>query len=436
MQLKNPRSIRHALGSATCSLLGVTASLSGGNAIAELATQNVDIDSALLIYSETNRVTAVEPVLSIRKEIGQDEYVTVKLVADSLTGSSPNGATPSASTQTFTSPSGNDTYEAAPGETPLDPTFKDTRGAAIVDWERPLGERLKGVFGANLSSETDYTSLGASATLSQDLNQRLTTLTAGMSLSLDTINPVGGIPLALTAMPGPTDPKKQTAGSDDTKNSYDMLLGVTQVLNRRSLMQLNYSYGTSSGYHTDPYKILSVVDPTITDPAISNVTSYVYESRPDKRVNQSLYWKMVHQFTDDVFDISYRYYWDDWGVDSQTVDLHYRYELGHSHYLQPHVRYYRQSAADFYRYFLTDVELAANPRFASADYRLGDLTTTTFGLLYGYEMGKRGTLTVRAELMTQSGEGHPAEAIGNLRQQNLFEDVKATIVQVGYSFKF
>jgi hypothetical protein len=51
-------------------------------------------------------------------------------------------------------------------------------------------------------------------------------------------------------------------------------------------------------------------------------------------------------------------------------------------------------------------------------------------------MGKRGTFTVRAELMTQSGEGHPAEAIGSLRQQNLFEDVKATIVQVGYSFKF
>ena len=38
---------------------------------------------------------------------------------------------------------------------------------------------------------------------------------------------------------------------------------------------------------------------------------------------------------------------DDWKIDSHTVELRYRWDLG-SFDLQPHVRYYMQSAADFY----------------------------------------------------------------------------------------
>ena len=41
-----------------------------------------EVDSAILFYSETDRVTAVEPVVKVRKEIGQDEYVGFRVVID------------------------------------------------------------------------------------------------------------------------------------------------------------------------------------------------------------------------------------------------------------------------------------------------------------------------------------------------------------------
>ena len=53
---------------------------------------------------------------------------------------------------------------------------------------------------------------------------------------------------------------------DDTKDVFDLVVGVTQVVSRNFLFQVNYSFSDSSGYLNDPYKILSVVDGLTGDP--------------------------------------------------------------------------------------------------------------------------------------------------------------------------
>lgn len=415
MQLKKPRSIRNTLALATSSmLLGVSQS----------ATADTDspweVDTSVLYYSEADRVTAIEPVIRARKEIGDDEFLTFRLVADSLTGSSANGAIPQATAQTFTSPSGAATYTTPANQTPLDPSFHDTRGALNAEWELPLSERLKGIFSANYSTEYDYTSMGAAGTLSWDMNNRNTTLTAGLSYNLDTVKPVGGMPLGLSAMPTTTAVQKSSIGSTDDKTVMDLLFGVTQVIDRNTLMQFNFSYGQDDGYLTDPYKILSVVDNT---GVIRGTDPYLYEKRPDSRSRQAFYWKTVHQFNEDVLNASYRYYWDDWGISSHTIDVKYRSELGGGHYLQPRVRYYLQDKADFYYYSLTDGQPL--PQYASADYRLADMSTTTLGLKYGVELGDNSEFSIRAEMMKQKSEGDAP-----------FEDVDANILVLSYSFLF
>ena len=155
-------------------------------------------------------------------------------------------------------------------------------------------------------------------------------------------------------------------GSSDTKTITDFLIGVTQVVSRSTIMELNYSYGMSDGYLTDPFKIVTVVDPVASVPAIGDLLSainadnlpYVYENRPDSRQRNNLFYRVAHHLTEDVIHFSYRYFWDDWGISSNTFDLKYRYQMGRS-YLQPHVRYYLQEEADFYRHNLvqgTDVD--------------------------------------------------------------------------------
>lgn len=416
MQLnKKPRLVRHNLALATASLLGAVTP-SGQAATAD----DWEIDTGVLYYSEDNRVTAIEPVIRARKEIGDDEFMTFRLVVDSLSGASANGAIPTTSPQTFTAPSGDSTYTTPAGETPLDPSFHDTRVALNAEWEKPLSRYLKGIFAVNASSEYDYNSLGISATLARDFNNRNTTLTAGLSYNLDTVEPVGGIPDGLTAMPTTTAVRKSSLGGTDDKTVADLLIGVTQVIDRHTLMQFNYTYGMDDGYLTDPYKILSVVTSPDSDTLAG--TPYLYEKRPDSRSRNALYWKTVHQFSEDVINFSYRYYWDDWGISSHTFDARYRYEMGGGQYLMPHVRYYLQDKADFYYYKLTDGNI---PQYASADYRLADLSTTTLGLKYGIQLANDSELSVRAELMKQQSEGDAP-----------FPDVDAVILQLNYSFLF
>lgn len=408
MQLKKePKSVRGALALATCSLLAGTSPAH--------AAKEWEVDSAVLFYSEgSDRISLVEPVVGLRKALGDDEYVGMRIVIDALTGASPNGAIATDAVQTFTTPSGDASYTVQPGETPLDPSFKDSRIALNGVWEKPLSERLKGVFSANFSTEYDYQSMGVTATLARDFNNRNTTLSAGASYSADTIEPVGGTPVGLASMP--TFPAvKPTQGASEDKTVTEFLAGITQVLNRRTLMQFNYTHGMDDGYLTDPYKLLSVVN------SAGNVSGYRFEKRPEERTRQTVFWRTLHQFTEDVLDVSYRYYWDDWGVSSHTLDTRYRYELGGGHYLQPHVRLYQQNAADFYRFSLAE---GSTPAHASADYRLGDMTTTTFGLKYGLAVSEDKEYSMRIEYMNQSDDN------------GRFEDVDAIIVQASYSFLF
>jgi hypothetical protein len=411
-------SIRQALTLAACTLL---------SAPAVRAQATWEADSAVLLYSEQDRVKAVEPVVRFKRKNAEDDFLSFQFVADSLTGASPSGAVPSRLAQTFTSPSGGKTYTTPANRIPLDPTFLDTRGALSFEWGRPLPGANRMVLQGQVSKEYDYLSSSLGATFTRDFNQRNTTLAAGVSIGADSVDPVGGIPVGLAPMPA-FPAVKPTSGKSDTKRLTDVLLGVTQVLSSTTLVQLNYTRGAESGYLTDPYKLVSVVD-TAGDPVQT-----LYEKRPDTRARNALYGRAVTTVGRDVVNLTYRYTWDDWGLHTHTAEARYRFEFGGGHYLEPQLRWARQSqAADFFRPYLRQGESVS---FASADYRLSAMTTRTLGLKYGIALKKSGEFALRAGYMLQTGEDRPAGAPGQLAGQDLFPDTKAVLLQVNYALKF
>ncbi len=434
-----------ALAAATLSLLGV------GEAAAQGEPGEWDVDTAVLFYSETDdRVQAVEPVISATRNFEDDRSLNLKLVVDTLTGASPTGATPADEAQTFTKPSGNGTYVTQPGEQPLDDTFRDTRGTLSATWSAPINRDYSYTLGAYGSTEYDYTSLALNGSISRYLNNKNTTLNLGLSVGSDSISPEGGIPVGLSPMALQTNvsdsefdqlfsASRET--SDDTKAIADLLMGVTQVIDQRTVMQFNYSLSYASGYLSDPFKILSVIEDTpgsnfggnLQDSNGNNI--YVYEARPDSRMKHAFYWQTKHMLGNgDVVDGSYRFMVDDWGITSHTLDLHYRWMLGNQ-YLEPHLRYYLQSEADFYKRYLTAGEYnGGDPAFseASADYRLGDMDGITLGLKWGYHFNDDQELSIRAEYMQQSNSGD--DGFGELTGQELYPDTSAFWLQVGYSF--
>jgi hypothetical protein len=429
VQLKRPASpLQLGLMAAGCALLSGTARAQ----TAEDVEQPLELDAALLYYKENaGRVQTIEPVVSLKKDFGDLRVLDGTLVLDSLSGATPNGALPSKKPQTFASPSSNSLipkpgakttlYTIAPGDLPQDPHFKEGRVGADLDWSQPLGGDNSVSYGGHGSTEHDFDSIAAHAGVSHDFNSKNTTLSASVSEEYDRIHAHGGNPV-----PG-SDYALYEKESSQTKSVSGGLIGLTQVLRRNWLTELNYAFDRSQGYLTDPYRILSVLD------AEGNVSGYRYENRPDARTRQSLYWVNKVALGATVLDLSYRRGTDSWAVHSDTVDARLRIDLGRGMYLEPHVRWYRQSAADFYDLYVS--ALGAPPGYLSADPRLAAFDASTLGVKLGWKLGRTGELSLRFEQYQQRPRDQ-SSALPQLQGLNLNPNLTANIVQLSWHMEY
>ena len=415
------------------------------------------LDAALLVYQEAGgRVQAIEPTGSLSVHGSRGQVLSIEGVADAVSGATPNGAVPSSqaqnfvtplkasgSTTTVTSASGGSTviqlpptpgqvataalgrqYTVPANTLPMDRGFHDHRAALTLGWSQPVGNITEIGASGGFSTEEDYQAITTSAHVSQNFNSDNTTVMLAVNGEFDTSSPFGGIPTALTAMSG-----QWKSPSSRQKTQVGLVLGVTQVLTRNWLTLLNYSYDKQNGYETDPYRVISVVDPTSGLP-----TSTLYESRPGARQTQSVYWENKIEFGPALTDISMRYFKDDWGVTSKTVEASERLNLSRYWYVEPNIRWYQQSAANFYHSYLVGNQPL--PAFASSDARLGRFHALTYGAKIGFRLSGRSEIYVRGEYYAQAGTDHPSDAIGQLRQQDLFPETKAVYGFLGYQWKF
>ena len=430
----NDQSLATALAAATCALLGTTAA-----SAAETEADRWSFDTALLYYGETdNRVQDISAAISATRDFDDERKLGLSLTADTLTGASASGAIALDGPQTFTSPSGNKTYSTSPGEVPLDDTFLDTRFALTANWTQPLARLYTLSTGLGFSTEYDYTHIGANLSLARDFNKRNTTVFAGVAWSQDDIDPVGGAPIPLSRMLDVGDSSNKLGS--DTKDVLDLLVGVTQVLGRNTVLRVNYALSDSSGYLNDPYKIVSVVDP-ITGDTVARTPptgrgptgTYIYESRPDSRLKHSLYSELKHALGRPVLHVAYRFMTDDWGIASHTADARLRWQVGDAYFIEPQLRYYMQNEADFYRSSLrADQPL---PQYASADFRLGSFDAVTVGVKFGGATSGGSEWSTRLEYYMQSGDIPSEQIIGNQARREQYPDLSAVIVQFGYKFK-
>ena len=360
------------------------------------------------------------------------------LGVDTLTGATPIGAVSYDGPQTFTSPSGLQVKSRPAGEIPLDDTFLDTRVSLAASWQQPLGRLSTIGGGLSASNEYDYFHLGGNLKLTRDFNLRNTTVSLGAAFASDEYDPVGGAPMPLTPMLNVGDLTNRMGKQD--KDVVDIVAGVSQVIGRNTVVQLNYSYSSADGYLNDPYKIVSLVDPVSGDPLPYTPApgvdgpshQYRFESRPGERTKHSLFAQAKHFMDGKVLDASYRYMTDDWGIDSHTVDLRYRWPLAENRYLEPHFRYYTQTHADFYRTSLDGS--APLPAYASADYRLGEFDAITVGVKFGWKTDSGNEWSARLELYKADGTVPGDLLIGNQVNRAVYPDLQALIAQFSYHF--
>jgi hypothetical protein len=441
MQLKSgtpkPRGAgaRRQLIAASCALLGSAAARSQDGQPAPAGSGLLDdwsLDTAVAYYHEDGRIQAIEPIVNASKTFSDGEALSLNATFDSLSGSSPNGALTSRQPQTFASPSGTSlsgphTYTTAAGQLPVDAKYHDQRLAVGANWTTPLTRVTQLSVGGKLSDEHDFLSATVDASIAHDFNDKNTTLSFGISNEYDAIKPIGGAPLA------GSDYASLEKTGNKTKDGVGVLIGLTQVMTRNWLSEFNVSVDRFTGYLDDPYKIISVVD------AAGNTTGYVFESRPDQRLRKSAYWENRVTWTDQISTaLSLRAMADDWGVRSDTALLHLRWSLSNrDRYLEPSLRWYRQSAADFYTPWIVGGEKPASA-YESSDSRLAAFRALTYGLKYAQTLPGHGDhagseFSVRVEYYQQTFTDQAAGP-GTLQGLDLYPSLKAFMVQVGWRF--
>jgi hypothetical protein len=242
-----------------------------------------------------DRMSVRSPSLYALVPLSDSLSVQGSLVYDSVSGASPLY---------------HDTVSGASGR-----GIGDYRTAGDVKVTKSFGDSALAV-GAAYSHEQDYISRAASIewrTFSADRNR---TYAAGFGAAKDRIDAPEGINGAVL---------------DRRRETYDYLLGMTQVLRADAVIETSFTWSNGRGYYSDPYKLL--------------------DARPDHRRIFTWLTRYHQYFTgpDATLRLAYRHLRDSFGDRSQMIEATWVQALPGGFAVAPTLRYLTQSAADFYR---------------------------------------------------------------------------------------
>jgi hypothetical protein len=260
-------------------------------------------------------------------------------------------------------------------------------GASIFEQRDGVNSNLTYFFdnallnlGAGFSQEQDYTSRFANSNLSWDFNKKLTTLNLGGSVAFDVVDPTIPNKDCNEGIENPKTPEITNATCHKTTQQY--LLGVSQILDKNSLLQLNMTYSNSEGYLSDPYKeVRFYKNGDLNNASLTPGEGFGRDTRPRQKNQFAWLAQYVHHFevmNNAALHADYRFGMDDWGINSHTTELSWHQPIGAGFQIIPRFRYYSQDSADFYAPFF--VGKAKDYGVYSSDYRLAGFGAMSGGL--------------------------------------------------------
>ena len=260
------------------------------------------------------------PMLWFQTPVTDDVAVEGSFVIDSMSGASPLYL------NTLTGASGRG--------------VKDTRRAGDLKVSKHYDQFSISV-GGKFSHEDDYDSSSGLVETRIWTPEKNTVFSIGGSASYDDITSTNNPAL------------------DEVRQTYGHFFGLTQVLDRYSIIQSNLNYNSADGYLTDQYKSA--------------------DNRPRSR-DQYAWLTRYRRFFKDIrgaLHADYRFYFDSWEVISHTLDLAFYKPLGNYWIIRPNLRYYTQRGAQF---FSTTFPPRNQRSFYSADQRMGSFGGITSGI--------------------------------------------------------
>jgi hypothetical protein len=215
------------------------------------------------------------------------------------------------------------------------------------------------------SEENDYSSRTVSFSASQDLFQRNTTVGVRAGRTFDQFRPADRFLAAARR-----DPGWNFLGSGKRRIDNGSL-SLTQGLSTTTIASVILGYTDDRGYLGRPYYVYAIND------------QFRHETVPVRKKSLTITGMCNHYIAAAgglSVNLEYRYYTDSWKLRSHTGTLEVNARIGDNFIVRPSLRFYKQSAAFFYR----DV-YDSSDYYLTTDLRYGKCATATMGLKVSYE---------------------------------------------------
>lgn len=300
-------------------------------------------------YRETGgRIHVQTNSALVEQDLGTDMHLKLGGVIDSIAGATPTGEP---------APAGSDQVVLS--------ELRDLRRAWNAEFSRQFS-RVNLAAGFARSMEHDYVSNGWSINSLTDFNQKNTTVLAGVAGTHDEVE--------VFFKPAWLD-----------KRTNDVIVGVTQLLDPLTSVSADLTWGRSTGFLNDQYKL--VLKNIQILPGLFLPQTFA-ESRPDWRNKATAFFSLNRAFPDlkGAFEGSYRFYHDTFGVTAHTAEFAWLQRIGGHWIVEPTLRVYSQTAASFYYYRLDGTAVIPtripNPQAPhySSDARLSAFRSADYGL--------------------------------------------------------
>jgi hypothetical protein len=354
---------RTALKSARFLLLAVLALVHGAPAVAGVLAE----DRADVLYHRYSgdSVTIQGPSVLVRKKIGENFAVNANYYMDFVT---------SASIDVRLSAS----------------EYKEERKQKSLGFEYLRG---KSTYSAGFidSKESDYVADTAFFSVSQDMFGDLTTVTMGYKRGWNDV---------FRNVKNADGSKTRDPTFADQVDTRGYSLGLTQILTRDLISSLNLEVITDEGYLNSPYRLVRYFSSD--EPRGFALQPEIYP-RTHTSTATAVRLKYYLPYRAAV-EGNYRYFTDTWGVQSSTLDLVYTHPAYRRWVFDGRVRFYTQTAADFYSDIFQRRDFS---NFMARDKELASYKSYTVGVGASYEFNipwapwaQKNTLNARIDHIT------------------------------------
>lgn len=217
------------------------------------------------------------------------------------------------------------------------------------------------------SEENDFVARSAHFSVSQDMFGDLTTLHMGYSRGWDDIYK--------TLKSGGSSGRDPDFAREADRQNFR--LGLTQILTKDLVANLNYELVTDKGFLNNPYRSARFSDGSSLPEAYPNTHS-------SNAIALSANYHLPYRA---ALHGSYRYFNDTWGISANTFSLGYTHAYGDKWILGGSYRIYSQNRANFYQDLF---DPAAPQNYMARDKELSTFSSRTIGLNASYSFMEQG----------------------------------------------